>query len=350
MIQTKNYPNGMRLIVETNPDSLASECYFSFDVGALNEKENERGYAHMLEHMLAVESSNRRSATELNKLFANCGVEPDAATSYNVTYYAFYSLNESFEKCFSAFSERIFDCSFDKAELAREQKIILQEHGDGDACPPLENLALHLHFSGNVPIAIEGDQKDIKSITIEGLKEFYKREYTPSNLTISIYGNQTFEEVESLLDKYVFCYVDKNKYIESPKRPELPMPTENNFLILDNNSIQSNVLMIFPQANKNNYAAQNLIIEMLNDYSGLLYEKLRVEEGLVYHVEADFDDQVNSFYIGFECSQKDISKCLKKIRKIFENISKTGVPSETLTSAIAKTQLSLILSSTSKNQ
>lgn len=36
MIKTKTYPNGMKLVVETKPDALSSECLFRFDVGALN--------------------------------------------------------------------------------------------------------------------------------------------------------------------------------------------------------------------------------------------------------------------------------------------------------------------------
>lgn len=46
MIKTKTYQNGMKLVVETNPNALSSECLFHFNVGALNEREYEQGYAH----------------------------------------------------------------------------------------------------------------------------------------------------------------------------------------------------------------------------------------------------------------------------------------------------------------
>ena len=49
MIKTKTYQNGMKLVVETNPNALSSECLFHFNVGALNEREYEQGYAHFLE-------------------------------------------------------------------------------------------------------------------------------------------------------------------------------------------------------------------------------------------------------------------------------------------------------------
>lgn len=48
MIKTKTYPNGMKLVVETNPNALSSECLFHFNVGVLNEREYEQGYAHFL--------------------------------------------------------------------------------------------------------------------------------------------------------------------------------------------------------------------------------------------------------------------------------------------------------------
>lgn len=344
MIQTKTYPNGMRLVVETNPDALSSECLFSFDVGALNEREYETGYAHMLEHMLAGESSNKHNIKEINKIFASAGTGLDAVTSMKETNYSFYSLNESFEKCFSIFCEALFDCAFDENEFEKEKSVILQEHGDADTYPDLCDMSYYTLFDGQIPLAIDGDEASISGANLERLKEFHSREYTPNNLIISIYGNRTLEEVEMLLDKHLFCYLDKNKTFPSSQRPTLTVSDQKRFEIYNDRNIQTQANIIFPFTTNCNRPARNLLINALNGYEGLLYEKLRIEEGLVYGVDSDYDSETNTLCIIFECDRENVSKCLTKIRGVLDNVAKNGLSQETLTSAIAKTQLSLIIS------
>lgn len=342
MIQTKTYPNGMRLVVETNPDSLLSECMFYFDVGALNEREYEAGYAHMLEHMLAGESSNKHSVKQLNQMFASVGVRPNAFTSLSRTEYIFNSQNQHFEQCFGLYCEHIFDCAFDKDEFEKEKTIILQEHGDSDDNPTFNQMTLNSFFSGQVPLAITGNKKSIEGANLEMLKEFYKREYTPGNLIVSVYGNKTLEEVEKILDKHLFCYIDKNKAIPSPQRAPLSAPDQKKFIASRCNRDQSRVNIVFPY--KNEDPALDLLVDAMNDYDGLLYDKLRIEEGLVYNVNTYTYGKTNTVWITFDCNKEDISKCLTKIRNILENVKTNGLTREALTSAIAKEQLSLILS------
>lgn len=344
MTQTKTYPNGMRLVVETDPNALSSECLFSFDVGALNEKEYEAGYAHMLEHMLAGESSNKHKIKEINQIFASAGTELDAVTSLKQTNYSFYSLNESFEKCFAIFCESLFDCAFDENEFEKEKKVILQEHGDTDSYPDLNDLSWNIFFDGQVPIAIDGDQESIANANLKMLQEFYKREYTPNNLIISIHGNKNLEEIEELLDKYLFCYIDKNNQISSPKRNLLTTPSEKIFEVFEDRNIQVKTIIIFPLTKRDDYVARNLFINALNGYDGLLYEKLRIEEGLVYGVDSFYESETGNICIMFESAKEDVSKCLTKIRGVIDEVAKNGISPTSLTSAIAKTQLSLIMS------
>lgn len=186
MIKTKTYPNGMKLVVETNPDALSSECLFRFDVGALNEREYEQGYAHFLEHMLAGESTNKRNIKEINQVFSLSGSDLDASTGYDRTEYSFVSLNKDFDKCFEAMCEGLFDCAFSEEEFEREKKVILQEHGGEDYFDDLDDNLIAIHFDNQYPRFVEGDKQSIEGANLELLKDFYTREYIPDNLLISV--------------------------------------------------------------------------------------------------------------------------------------------------------------------
>lgn len=340
MIKTKTYPNALRLVVETNPNSLSTGCLFRFDVATLNEKEGEQGYAHFLEHMLAGESSNKRSMKELNNVFEMCGAQTDATTSFDTTEYSFISLNEDFDKCFEAQCEGLFDNAFLEHECEREKKVIIQEHGDEDVFGGLIDMLIDSLYKGQYTKFIEGDKKSIQNIDLEKLKAFYKREYIPSNLTISICGNKTFDQVEKLVEDNIFDKIDKNTLLEKTPPKQISRPTSNIFLENKSSDVQSQVLMLFPA--DLDCIASTVFVSSLQNYCGRLYEKLRIEEPLVYEVSIYGESSLNTMIVHFACSHNNVPTCLRKIREVFEDIAENGLTNEELVSSKAKIQLEVI--------
>lgn len=348
MIKTKTYPNGMKLVVETNPDALSSECLFRFDVGALNEREYEQGYAHFLEHMLAGESTNKRNIKEINQVFSLSGSDLDASTGYDRTEYSFVSLNKDFDKCFEAMCEGLFDCAFSEEEFEREKKVILQEHGGEDYFDDLDDNLIAIHFDNQYPRFVEGDKQSIEGANIELLKDFYTREYIPDNLLISVYGNKTFEEIEQLVESNIFSRVGRDNPTQKVERNEISRPIKSHFYTMISDDAQTSVSIYFPTETKNN-PISDIFVNSLNGYGGVLYEKLRIEEPLVYGVAIDTDPLLNITTLDFQCANQDVSKCLTKVKNIFENIAQNGLTKEELISAKTQIQLSLILQKDSSN-
>lgn len=348
MIKTKTYPNGMKLVVETNSNALSTECLFQFDVGALNEREYEQGYAHMLEHMLAGESTNKRNIEEINKVFSLAGADFDASTYRNTTEYNFVSLNKDFDQCFATTCEHLFDCAFNKEEFEREKKVILQEHGVEDYNGDLYDNMIAMHFDGQYSRFIEGDKQSIEGANLEYLKEFYKREYIPGNLVISVYGNKTFDEIEKLVETNIFSRIDRNTPKQKTERKEISAPIELSSCIVRNKNTQISVKILFPIKIKN-HSVSDVFVNTLNGYGGVLYEKLRLEEPLVYFVSIGIGALPNLIDVEFMCSNQNVSTCLTKIKKIFENIAQNGISREELISAKTQIQLELILQKDSSN-
>lgn len=348
MIKTKTYPNGMKLVVETNPDALSSECLFQFDVGVLNEREYEQGYAHFLEHMLSGESTNKRSIKEINQVYLLSGSDLDASTGYDVTEYSFVSLSKDFDKCFEALCEGLFDCAFSEEEFEREKKIILQEHGVEDNYDGLIDNMIAIHFDNQYPRFLEGDKQSIEGANLELLKDFYAREYIPSNLLISVYGNKTFEEIEHLVESNIFSRIDRDIPKQKVERINISQPIKPHFYTLKNDDAQTSVTIFFPTEIKNNPISA-VFVNALNGYSGMLYEKLRLEEPLVYGVSIDTDPLLNITSLDFQCANQDVPKCLTKVKIIFQDIVQNGISREELISAKTQIQLELILQKDSSN-
>ena len=117
---------------------------------------------------------------------------------------------------------------------------------------------------------------------------------------------------------------------------------------MKNDDAQTSVTIFFPTEIKNNPISA-VFVNALNGYSGMLYEKLRLEEPLVYGVSIDTDPLLNITTLDFQCANQDVPKCLTKVKSIFQDIVQNGISREELISAKTQIQLELILQKDSSN-
>ena len=94
--------------------------------GSRSESLPEHGVAHFLEHM-AFKGTARRSAQDIAEEIEAVGGELNAATGVDSTAYYARVLREDMALALDILSDIILTPRFDRAELARERDVILQE-------------------------------------------------------------------------------------------------------------------------------------------------------------------------------------------------------------------------------
>ena len=105
-----------------------------FRAGARNEREDEHGMAHLLEHM-AFKGTSRRSAEQIAVEIENVGGEINAATSAESTSFFARVLKDDVPLAVDILSDIITNSVFDAKELEREKHVILQEIGAAHDTP-----------------------------------------------------------------------------------------------------------------------------------------------------------------------------------------------------------------------
>ena len=92
--QTVTLPNGIRMIHEPNPIGVAY-CGYAIDAGTRDEREDEQGMAHFVEHLIFKGTRKRHAWHILNRM-ENVGGDLNAYTNKEetVVYSAF--LKEDF--------------------------------------------------------------------------------------------------------------------------------------------------------------------------------------------------------------------------------------------------------------
>jgi zinc protease len=166
--------------------------------GSVLEANNERGIAHLVEHM-AFNGSAHFSGNELVNYFEALGMafgpEVNAYTSFDETVYRLdipADNPEALGTSLAVISDWACGLSFDEAELEKERGVVLEEWRLGrgvegrawDALLPF--LFPFSRYAARMPI---GDPGIIQKAPRERILNFYKKWYRPELMTLVIVGD-----------------------------------------------------------------------------------------------------------------------------------------------------------------
>jgi zinc protease len=164
--------------------------YLWVGVGGRDEAPEERGFSHLVEHMLF------KGTESLGPGFVDQEVEAyggrsNAGTSYDYTFYYVMLPASRAARGIEVLADMAFNSVFDPAEVAREREVVFEEMRLGEDNPRsslgrrLYNLAFGGHPYG---FPVLGDPAALRAATRESLRAFYKRHYVPENMTLVVVG------------------------------------------------------------------------------------------------------------------------------------------------------------------
>lgn len=200
--------NGLKVILhEDHSDPIVAQA-IAFHVGSAREKEGKTGFAHFFEHMLFQRSENLPRNAFFNKI-ADMGGDFNGGTSNDYTIYYECVPRNALEKILWMESDRMgfFINTVTQSGLEREIDVICNEKRQtevNNAYGMMDEIMCKNFFPHRHPYSwtVIGEFEDIKSATIEDVKDFYGTYYVPSNATLCIAGDFDPNEVKALIDKY----------------------------------------------------------------------------------------------------------------------------------------------------
>ena len=200
--------NGLKVVLhEDHSDPIVAQA-IAFHVGSAREKEGKTGFAHFFEHMLFQRSENLPRNAFFNKI-ADMGGTFNGGTSNDYTIYFECVPRDALEKILWMESDRMgfFINTVTQSGLEREIDVICNEKRQtevNNAFGMMDDVMSKNFFPKKHPYSwtVIGEFEDIKSATVDDVKEFYGTYYVPSNATLCIAGDFDPKEVKSLIDKY----------------------------------------------------------------------------------------------------------------------------------------------------
>lgn len=200
--------NGLKVVLhEDHSDPIVAQA-IAFHVGSAREKEGKTGFAHFFEHMLFQRSENLPRNAFFNKI-ADMGGNFNGGTSNDYTIYYECVPRNALEKILWMESDRMgyFINTVTQSGLEREIDVICNEKRQtevNNAYGMMNDVMCKNFFPERHPYSwtVIGEFEDIKSATVEDVKEFYGTYYVPSNATLCIAGDFDPKEVKALIEKY----------------------------------------------------------------------------------------------------------------------------------------------------
>jgi predicted Zn-dependent peptidase len=290
-VEVSRLSNGLTVATETLPSIETVATGVWVRSGARNERDDEHGIAHLLEHM-AFKGTSGRSAFEIASEIENVGGEINAATSVETTSFYARVLSDDLPLAIDLLADILQDSVFDPDELEREQHVILQEIGAAHDTPDdiVFDRFSETAFRGQaLGRSILGTPDTVRSFTSGQLRAFMDRQYGAEDMVVVAAGHvdhDTFvRTVESRLGDFRAkangIIVQPAHYVGGDFREERDLMDAQVVLGFEGRAYHV----------RDFYASQVLSMILGGGMSSRLFQEVREKRGLCY--------SVYSFHWGF---------------------------------------------------
>ena len=290
MIQFERFvlPNGLRVLVHEDKSTPMAVVNVLYDVGARDESPEKTGFAHLFEHLMFGGSKNIPVYDEPLQM---AGGENNAYTTNDLTNYYCQLPAENIETAFWLESDRMLSLAFSKKSLEVQRKVVSEEFKEhyinkpyGDVWHKFRELIYTTHPYKWMTIGKE--LKHVEDATLEDVKDFFFKHYTPTNAILVVAGNVELENIKKLSEKWfgdIPAGVKYNRVIPAEPKQTAPRKLE----------VKANVPLdalymswhIYPRTDPRYYTA-DLITDILSGGgSSRLYQSLVKEKQLFSNID-----------------------------------------------------------------
>jgi predicted Zn-dependent peptidase len=282
--------NGLPIHSISLPGTRALTILVAFDAGARNERPEENGMAHFLEHLVFKGGEKYPHYRDVNETAERLGGVLNAYTSQDIVAFHITVRAESAAPAIDLLSDFVGRPRIDAEELDRERGVVIQEINRAFDQPSMiaEYLIDQAAF-GEHPLGrtVLGPEENLRSFTREGIVAFRERRWAGSRGGAFLVGNLEHLPGQDELHE---CF-GRFPSLPDPE-PYVPAPSFSpKKLVEQRDTNQSHLRMIYrPQIDVTSpaqRAALSIYSVLLGGSMGSrLFDEIREKRGLCYSVYA----------------------------------------------------------------
>lgn len=192
--------SGLTVVTDHMPHLETASVGVWVDTGARNERADQHGVSHLLEHM-AFKGTQRRSARAIAEEIENVGGHLNAHTTHESTAYYARVLKNDTPLAVDLISDILQHSVFEAGELERERGVVIQEIGQALDTPDdlvFDHLLEAAYPGQALGRTILGTAETVTSFGREALQGYMDERYQAPRMVLAAAGGVDHEELVSL--------------------------------------------------------------------------------------------------------------------------------------------------------
>ncbi|WP_010249625.1 M16 family metallopeptidase [Myroides injenensis] len=326
--------NGFHYIIHSTKQTK-TEYRLVLNTGSLQETNEEKGYAHFLEHMIfngSTDFPQWKAVDTLQTLGYRYGRDINAYTTYERTVYQLSLQNpEETNLALSILANFLSKASLDDDAIEKERKIVIQEIKDFGKETPINQKKLEgTKHQSHLPIATEND---ILALDNQRLKAFYKKWYAPNLATLIVTGNVDPIKVQAII-KHLFRDAVPTLYGKRLQNIASYNPAFNSYLLKDYNENNKPAKLEIIRFTKSSLMQteddlkMNIIESLYKNY--LLNKISQTDIKTRYHTIWYLSNRLENTFELEAQTKKELLNKVKQIASIVSTINRNGIKTEEL--------------------
>ncbi len=291
VVQRTVLPNGLRIVSEQLPGSRSVAFGVWVAAGSRDERPEQHGAAHYLEHLL-FKATARRTAFEVNAAIDAVGGELNAFTSRETTCYYSHVLDADLAIGVDVVLDVVTAALLRDADVDSERQVVLEEiamHEDDPSDVAVEQFYAQALSEQALARPVLGTRQSIEALTPEQIRRFYSDRYRPDSVVIAAAGAVEHDRLLDLVRRGLALteWGSGSARPLPPRSAAAPPDPRSSVAVLRRPSEQAHIVIGGPSLARNDpdkYALAVFNAVLGGGMSSRLFHRIREELGLAYSV------------------------------------------------------------------
>ena len=316
-------PNGIRIIHQHSKRAVA-HCGLIINVGSRDEKSEQQGLAHFIEHVI-FKGTKKRKAFHILSRMEDVGGELNAFTTKEDTCIYSSFMPKYYGRALELLQDIAFNSTFPAKELNKEKAVVIDEinsYKDNPSEQIFDDFEEQLFGKHAIGKNILGTPELINSFNKASIKEFLADHYHSQQMVICSTGSIPFAKLIKSAEKYFGHIPNSNK--KSKRRSFKTYKTTHK--IQKHNGFQTHCMIgnIAFAANHPKKTAMILLNNILGGpgMNSRLNLGIREKYGFTYQIESHYTPYSDTglFNIYLASDRDKVDKSIKLVKKELEKL------------------------------
>ncbi len=331
--------NGITVLVLEQHFLPIVEIHALMKAGSAQDPLDKAGLANLVASLLDEGTTTRTSKQQAEQIdFVGGTLETKASEDFTTA--SARVLKKDLDLGFTLLADMLQHPAFHKQEFERIRTQLLGEMAsDNDdpghiAMKAFNQLVFHGH---PYRWPVNGTEETLDKITLADVQTFYGKEYSPSQVILTIVGDITLEQAAALVQTHFGAW---KKVTVTARNTKKPSPVERKTVQLIEKDLTQSTIVLghegIPRMHPDYYSVtvMNYILGA-GGFSSRLMDSIRDKQGLAYGIMSHFDARLmpGSFWVNLQTKTETTNQAITSVLSEIKSIRDTPVSDQELAEA-----------------